>query len=129
MAREGGQRMAALFRRSEQHRIPAPICHAPQVAMAPHLTPQVAEESILMGPTLTTYQDVLAEAENPTPVAGSTICRPFHPREEPRALTGLRGSGRLPAMGIPTAISPNLAGAIPGYLHTIFQYRQEVLFL
>ena len=73
---------------------PAPICHAPHVAMAPHLTPQVAEGSILMGPTLATYQEVLAEAENSTPVAGSTNCRPIHPREEPRALTGLRGSGR-----------------------------------
>ena len=70
MAREGGQRMAELLRRSEQHPIPAPICHAPQVVMAPRLTPQVAEGSLPMGPTLTTYQDVLAEAGNPTPVAG-----------------------------------------------------------
>ena len=102
MARQGGQRMAELLRRPEQHPIPAPICHAPHIAMAPHLTPQVAEGSLLMGPTLTTHQDVLAEAGNPTPVAGSTNCRPFHPREEPRALTGLRGSVRgVPSNGHP----------------------------
>ena len=94
MAREGGQRMAELLRRSEQHPIPAPLCPTPQADLAPHLAPQVAEGSLLMGPTLTTYQDVLAEAGNPTPVAGSTNRRPFHPREEPRALAGMRGSVR-----------------------------------
>ena len=94
MAREGGQWMAELLCRSEQHPIPAPLCPTPQADMAPHLAPQVAEGSLLMGPTLTTHQDVLAEAGNPTPVAGSTNRRPFHPREEPRALAGMRGSVR-----------------------------------
>ena len=35
--------------------------------------------------------DLLAQAEYPTPVAGSTLCRQCDPREEPDALAGLSG--------------------------------------
>ena len=47
---------------------------------------------------LVTHRKILAEAGNPPPVAGSTNRRPFDPREEPRALAGMRGSVR----GIPS---------------------------
>ena len=43
-------------------------------------------------------RDILAQAENPTSLAGPTIRRQFNPREEPRALTGARGSAR----GVPS---------------------------
>ena len=55
-----------------------------------------------MGPTLATHREILAEAGNPSPVAGSTNRRQFDPREEPRALAGMRGSVRgVPSNGNP----------------------------
>ena len=47
-----------------------------------------------MGQSRNASRDILAQAGNPTSVAGPTIRRQFNPREEPRALTGMRGSVR-----------------------------------
>ena len=62
------------------------------------LRPTVAEGPHDMGRYHGTDQDPLAQAGNPTPVAGPTICRQRYagrnPREEPDALAGLSGSVR-----------------------------------
>ena len=47
-----------------------------------------------MGQSQNASGDILAQTGNPTSVAGPTIRRQFNPREEPRALTGARGSTR-----------------------------------
>ena len=47
-----------------------------------------------MDQSRTVNRDILAQAGNPTSVAGPTIRRQCNPREEPRALTGMRGSAR-----------------------------------
>ena len=98
MAREGGQRMVELLRCPWQWPIPTTLHHPPEAAVANDTAPQVAEDPFPMGPRLATHHGLLAQAENPTPVARPTICRQRchgrNPREEPRALAGMRGSAR-----------------------------------
>ena len=97
MAGEGARRMAQLLRSPEQLPIPRPFYYPPEATVVAHATPTVAEGPHDMGRYHGTDQDPLAQAGNPTPVAGPTICRQRYagrnPREEPDALAGLSGSG------------------------------------
>ena len=94
MAREGGKRMAELLRGPDQLSILKSICRTPTATVAQESAPQVAEGPLPVDQSRTVNRDILAQAGNPTSVAGPTIRRQFDPREEPRALTGLRGSAR-----------------------------------
>ena len=56
--------------------------------------PQITEGPPYLGQAGPDHRDMLAPAENSTPVAGPTFRRQYHPREEPCALTCLHGSAR-----------------------------------
>ena len=98
MAGEGGQRMAELLRRPDQFSIPTPICRPLDATVAQDDTPQVAEGPLPVGQPREAQRETLAQAGNPTPMAGSTIrrqrCHGRNPREEPDALAGTSGSER-----------------------------------
>jgi|GEM_PF-2212293 len=93
VAGEGAQRMAELLCCSEQFPIPEQICLSSGAAVVEDTPPPVAEGPLPVESYPRVANEVLAQAENPTPVAMATIRR-HYPREEPRALAvrGRRGS-------------------------------------
>ena len=86
--------MAELLRGPNQLSTFEPICLSPTATVAQESTPQITEGPLPMDQSQNANRDLLAQAGNPTSVAGPTICRQCNPREEPRALTGMRGSAR-----------------------------------
>ena len=98
MAGQSGRRMAELFCRPDQLSVSPAIRRTTHVAVAPRPATKVAKGPLYVGKTCKTGQDVLAEAERPTPVAEPTIYRQRfegrNPREEPDALAGTSGSVR-----------------------------------
>ncbi len=67
--------------------------HQLKSTVAQDTAPQITEGPLQLGQIGAFHSDMLAQAEDPTPVAGPTFCRQFNPREEPCALTCLHGSG------------------------------------
>ena len=94
VAGKSGQRMAELLRGPDQFSIPTLLLPPPGTAVAPKVAPQVAEGPLQVGRPRKTAGQILAQAGDPTPMAEPTIGRHCNPREEPRALAGMRGSVR-----------------------------------
>ena len=94
MAGKGGRWLAELLRGPDQHPVPIPISLPPEANVALHLAPQIAKGPLQPGPDHNSSEETLAQADNSTPVAGSTTCRQLNPREKPDALTGTSGSAR-----------------------------------
>ena len=89
--------------------------------MAPNAPPQVATGPLQMGTGRPSHGDPLAQAGNPTPVAGPAIRRQRaggrNPKEDPDALAGTSGSARgAPGDRRPYRNRPcrNLRFAAPG---------------
>ena len=81
------------------------FCHRLERLWLRKLRGRVAEGPLQVGRPRKTARQILAQAGDPAPMAERTIRRHCNPREEPRALAGMRGSvrGRW-ATSVPTAI-------------------------
>ena len=82
------QRMAELFCRSDQLPVSATLCCPAEEIVASDPTPQVSEGPDQLGHAGPVDRDLLAEADDPTPMAEPTIGRQSDPREEPGARVG-----------------------------------------
>ena len=94
--------------------IPGALRRTPHAHMGSNSAASLAERPNHMGQHPTPEGAILAQADNPPPVAEPTIYRQRHrernPREEPDALAGTPGSVRgAPGNRVPTAINANQA--------------------
>ena len=88
------QRMAELFCRSDQLPASSTLCCPTEKTVASEPSPQVPEGPDQLGRDGPAGRDLLAEADDPTPMAEPTTGRQSDPREEPDALTRTSGSER-----------------------------------
>ena len=75
MVGEGGQRMAELLRGPDQLSISKPICPSPTASVVAQSAPPIAKGPLQAGQTRNASREILAQAGNPTSVAGETIRR------------------------------------------------------